>query len=142
MTSRGPRSCLICSARGPGALTRVDLCHDHRALLQGFSGTEEHHVEGRRNSDLTVLLPVSVHNALSSKMSRWPEALRYPSSDPVLRIARRLQVLRDFIDWYLTASERDSAWLIGLGLAEQERHGSEWWKREQLAELDTKGAGK
>ena len=139
---RKSRCCLICGASGPGVLVRVDLCRDHQALLQGRSGLEEHHPEGRRNGLDTVPLPPSVHVFLTAEQARWDEALRYPSDDPVIRIARRIRIMQDYAEWYLRAAARDTGWLVALARSQQEKHGPDWWKRDQLAELDPKGADK
>jgi hypothetical protein len=100
---------------------------------------EEHHPEGRRNSDDTIIQPVSIHAVFNSKMSRWPESLRIPSKNPLLKIARHLRVMRDFAAWFLRATDRDVDWLIALGLTMERRHGSDWWREKRIADLDVGG---
>lgn len=136
MSSKSRNTCLLCEVPGSGSIVQVGVCRDHLALLNNRSPIEAHHPEGRANSAETVDLPVSVHAVLSSKQARWPAALRSPSNDPLIRIARRVRVLRDFQSWYVSASERDSNWLLALALAQQEKHGPEWWKNGQVALLD------
>ena len=91
MSSKSHTVCLICETGEPEALVKVSLCRDHLALLRGLSPIEAHHPEGRLNSGETVGLPVNVHAVLSSKQARWPAALRSPSNDPLIQIARRMR---------------------------------------------------
>jgi hypothetical protein len=69
-------------------------------------------------------------------MARWPEALRKPSNDPIIRIARWIQVMRDFAEWFLEATARVVPWLLALALGEQDAHGADWWKKYPIAPLD------
>ncbi len=128
--------CVFCNGKIPPEL---DVCRDHLALVQGFSGVEEHHIEGRRNSRDVVIQPVSIHAVFNSKMNRWPESLRTPSKNPLLKIARHLQVMRDSAAWFLSATDRDVDWLIALGLTMERKHGSEWWREKRIADLDVGG---
>ena len=136
MSSKSCNVCLLCEAPGSGAIVQVGICRDHLALLQRRSLIEAHHPEGRVNSPETVDLPVGIHSVLSAKQTRWPEALRSPSGDPLIQIARRMWALRDFLSWYVSASFRDSGWLLALALEQQEKYGAEWWKNAAVAPLD------
>ena len=138
-SDKTPPVCLVCESRK--ALVQIDLCRDHLALLQGFSGLEDHHPEGRKNSPATVIQPVSIHAEFTSKMNYWSGALRSPSKNPLLKIARRLQVVRDLASWFLDATERDVDWLIALGLVMEKDHGPDWSKRKHLAALEKDNAG-
>jgi hypothetical protein len=130
-----PHSCVICGVQGPGALVPVDLCRDHLSMFQGRLPLENHHPEGRANSPETVRLPVSIHFPLTALQTHWPDALRYPSKDPVIQIARRLQVTQDFIKYLRRASRRDVNFLIAVSLAQQENRGPDWWKLGGVAPL-------
>ena len=136
MSSKSRNTCRFCEVPGSGPIVQVGICRDHLALLKKRSPIEAHHPEGRANSAETVDLPVSVHAVLSSKQARWPAALRSPSNDPLIQIARRKLALRDLLRWYIDASDRDHDWLLALALAQQEKHGPEWWKKGQVAPLD------
>lgn len=135
MSPKSRTACLICEVRGPGLIVQVGLCRDHLALLQGRPPLEAHHPVGRANGSETVDLPVSVHSVLSSKQARWPATLRNPSGDPIIQVARRERALRDFLAWFLSASERDSDWLLALALNRQDAVGLEWWTVNPVAPL-------
>ena len=138
--TRSRRSCLLCGASGSGTVVMVPVCRDDLALLQGLSGLEEHHPEGRANSPETVPLPVSIHAPLTANQAKWVEALRIPSRDPVLGIARRTQAMRAFAEWFLKATRRDVPWLTAFALDQQDAHGPNWWKKYPIAPLDPKDA--
>lgn len=127
------RSCLICG--DADALKRVDICRDHFNMIREVSPVENHHPEGRGNSPETIRTPTSIHFILSRKQDEWPEPLRYPSSDPVIQIARREQLMLDFIEYYGKAARRDPNFLLALALDQQKHNGPGWWRPEGIAPL-------
>jgi hypothetical protein len=130
--SRRTNACLICGARGD---VKVRLCLDDLAILQGRTPIEQHHPVGRANGSETVGIPVGVHAALSTRQAKWPAAMKSPSPDPIITIARRMRALRDTLDWFLSASARDADWLLAMALTQQEAQGPEWWTANPIAPL-------
>ena len=127
--------CLLCGENDQDALVQIAVCREDLAILRGSSPIENHHPEGKANGDEVVSLPANVHAAITALQSRWPAALRSPSHDPLVRIARRELAMQNFLGWYLKACRRDPAWLLALALTQQDEQGPEWWLRTDLAAL-------
>lgn len=140
MSAGKSRSCLICGIREIKALVRVDLCREHLSIFQGGSPVENHHPEGRAASSDVVPLPINIHAVLTAKQIHWPGVLHYPSKDPLIQIARRIQATQDFIEYLHQAARRDANFLLALSLAQQEIHGLGWWKRGQVAPLNVENS--
>jgi len=128
------RVCLLCEEGEPAAVVQVHICREHLSLLRGMTPVENHHPEGASNSHDTIPVPTNAHAVITRKMTSWPEALREPSLDPLIQVARRELALQNFLEWYLRASRRDAAWLLALARHEQQ-HGLEWWKDLDIASL-------
>jgi hypothetical protein len=69
-------------------------------------------------------------------MARWSEVLRKPSENPLIQIARWIQIMRDYAELFLEETERVVPWLISLALVLDERYRSKWWRKFGLAPLD------
>jgi hypothetical protein len=131
------RECLFCGEQHPLALLSVDICRDHVSMIRGISPVENHHPERRANSPEILKVPASIHFILTRKQDEWPDPIRYPSDDPVIQIARRIQLMLDFSDFYCTAAQGDSNFLLALALAQQKRSGPRWWSRGGVAPIIT-----
>jgi hypothetical protein len=132
-----PRKCEFCEEQNPLALFSVNICRDHLNIIRGISPVENHHPEGRANSPETIKVPTSIHFILSRKQDQWPDPIRYPSDDPVISIARRIQLSIDFSEYYSKAAEGDSNFLLALTLTQQKLSGPGWWNRGGVAPIIT-----
>lgn len=57
---------------------------------------EDHHLAGRRNAPVTVVLPANVHRTMTDEQRDWPEeTLRNPGRSPIRRDAAWLRALLD-----------------------------------------------
>ncbi len=76
-----------CGERRSGALSKkkgVVLCGECSRKAQGRSPYDKHHIAGKANSSLTILVPVNDHRAwLSVAQGYWPkDVLENPNRDP------------------------------------------------------------
>jgi hypothetical protein len=120
-------------------------------MIRGISPMESHHPEMRVNSPETVSIPANLHADLTAKQLKWPDSLKAYSDDSLIQIARRYRVmmdyleclrnvididfLLDYIEYLLNACERDSNFLLGLSLDQQELNGPDWCKQGGVAPL-------
>ncbi len=131
------RKCEFCGEQTPLALFSVDICRDHLNIIRGIPPVENHHLEGRANSPETIKVPTSIHFILSRKQDQWPDSIRYPSDDPVITIARRIQLIADFSEYIVKAIQGDSNFLLALTIAQQKLSGPGWWERGGVAPIIT-----
>ena len=135
MTDEKRKPCIICGMNDYHSIVLVSFCREHLNMLRGLSIFESHHPEGRINSPVTVSIPANMHAILTAKQLKWPGSLKAYSDDPLIQIARRIRVTMDYLEYLLNACERDSNYLLGLSLDQQEINGSGWWKLGGVASL-------
>jgi hypothetical protein len=129
----------ICGETRLGALiprSSPRICAECQRKSQGRSTTDNHHVAGRANRDLTLAVPVNDHRAILSEVQRdWPQkTLENPDGCPLLAAAASIRgfndVLRyltdDLLMWAATVLEVLSAFL-------HEELGPAWWKNTPIA---------
>lgn len=122
-----------CDETDPFALSGVApalVCHECRAIEEGWSWMEDHHVSGRANSPVTVAVPANDHAVLSEFQRAWDgDTLRNPDGSPLLRAAA---ALRGWVDVLRLIIERSVGWvapmLEALDAWLRERVGPRWWE--------------
>lgn len=129
------RPCMFCREGNYRSLVSVSLCRNHLNMIRGISPFENHHPEGRVNSPETVSIPADVHAVLTAKQLDWADPLKAHNDDPLIQIARRIRVTMDYLEYLLNTCQRDSNFLLGLSLTQQELNGPDWWKRGEMAPL-------
>lgn len=148
------KPCTVCGTNDYHSIVLVSVCREHLNILRGLPTFESHHPEMRVNSPVTVSIPANFHAALTAKQLKWSDPLKVYSDDPPIQIARRIRVLMDYlecllnvidsdflldyIEYLLKACERDSNYLLGLSLAQQEINGPDWYKQGGVASLTNK----
>jgi len=90
---------------------------------------EAHHLAGRHNSEITVLIPANDHRILSDAQCDWgDETLRNPDRSPLLKAAA---ALRGWLDVLTLIIERTVGWIPAflewLDAALRREHGDHWW---------------
>ncbi len=138
MTDEKRKPCTICGMNDYHSIVLISVCRECLNILQGLSTFESHHPEKRINSPNTISIPANLHAVLTAKQLKWPESLKTYSDDPLIQIARRIRVTRDYLEYLLNACERDSNYLLGLSLDQQEINGPDWWKQGGVAPLVSK----
>jgi hypothetical protein len=103
---------------------------------------DRHHPAGKRNSPITVNVPVNDHRAtLSEAQYDWPKATLENSGGCPLRAAAAC--LRGFIDTICYLIDRLLRWIVEmLELLSEfliERFGPEWWLDTPIARFARKG---
>jgi hypothetical protein len=130
--TRSPR-CRACAETDPFALFGVHpdiVCDECRAIEQGRSPVEGHHVSGRANDpDDVIDLPGNDHRALSAAQLGWPaETLRNPNGSPLLRAAA---AIRGWLEVLALILDRTVGWVPGflewLEAALGTAIGPAWW---------------
>jgi hypothetical protein len=130
--TRSPR-CRGCAETDPFALSGVHpdiVCDECRAIEQGRSPIEGHHVSGRANDpDEVIDLPGNDHRALSAAQLRWPiETLRNPDGSPLVRAAA---AIRGWVEVLALILDRSVGWIPGflewLDAALRATIGPTWW---------------
>ncbi len=112
------------------------LCAECNRKMKNQSTLDNHHVAGRRNSPVTVRVPVNDHRAiLSEAQYDWPKAtLENPDGCPLLGGAG---CIRGFVNMVVYMVERLLLWIAEMleALSEYlvERDGPEWWLDTPLA---------
>jgi hypothetical protein len=102
---------------------------------------DDHHVAGRRNSSVTVPVPVNDHRAiLSEAQYDWPRTtLENPKGCPLLMAAG---CIRGVIDTVVYLIDRLLRWIAEmlevLSAFLVERLGPEWWLNTPLAHFTRK----
>ena len=129
------KPCIICGSQISEALVSVHICREDLNRFHGLPPYENHHPESRANSPETIHIPANIHAMLTAMQVRWAETLKSVNGDPVIQIARRIQVTQDFIECLSRLIQRDSNFLLALSLAQQEHNGPDWWKRGGVAPL-------
>jgi hypothetical protein len=122
-----PRACAACQRKNHGKTTM-----------------DRHHIAGRTNSSITILVPVNEHRArLSPAQYDWPkETLENPDGSPLLKIAA---CIRGFIDTVQYLMDEYLLWIAEflewLNAYLQERHGPKWWfKKDGLFPKQKEGS--
>lgn len=114
------------------------LCAACTRTTKGQTTLDDHHVAGRRNSRVTVPVPVNDHRAvLSEAQYDWPKAtLENPAGCPLLLAAG---CIRGFIDTAFYLIDRLLRWIAEmlelLSAVLVERLGPEWWFDTLLAQF-------
>jgi hypothetical protein len=91
---------------------------------------ESHHVWGRANSPIEVVIPTDVHRVLHASNGARCTALKHPRSDPLHAVALVLATLADAADAvaaYARCQQWD-AWIVTLAeaLGAGARSGADW----------------
>jgi hypothetical protein len=118
------------------------ICAECQRKKRGHRAMDNHHVAGRKNSKVTVAVPVNDHRAiLSEAQFDWPWAtLENPDGCPLLAAAACIRGFVDFIRflidkllmWIAELLESLSAFLV-------EKLGPDWWLNTPLAQFARKG---
>lgn len=137
-----------CGENRPAAMTRRGCCLECAARADNRTATENHHVLGRGQSDISVDLPINWHGVLHADDKCRDELLLRPGDNPVLRIAsaimRGVDIGRAFADygesagwwpWALDLArtladigEQAADWLLILAGWLEDRLGAEWFR--------------
>lgn len=87
-------------------------CYACQSLKFGRAATEDHHVAGRHNLDMTVPVPNNDHRVLSDTQHDWPRnTLRNQTKSPLLQAAA---AIRGWIDILVLILERTIGWIPGF----------------------------
>src|SRR5579875_1592079 len=97
-------SCATCGEDRLPALVRtsrgVGHCYACRLHQQGKPALERHHLAGRKQSPITVLLGANDHRVLSDAQLDWPARTREnPERSPLLTLAALLRGILDICGW-------------------------------------------
>jgi hypothetical protein len=128
------RKCVKCGENRHAALIAGSsplICFECERRAKGQSIYDKHHVAGRSNHSLTVLIPANDHRAvLNEAQFEWPEeTLRNPDGSPLLAIAAWLRGFVDTVGHPLDKLLiRAAEFLERLNAALKEHHGRYWWK--------------
>jgi hypothetical protein len=128
----------ICGESRPEALilgTKPIRCAECQRKKEHRPTTDEHHIAGRRNSPLTVTVPVNDHRAeLSVMQMDWSRTMREnPHGCPLIAGAAKLRGAADMmivlietcVDWAIALLEALSAFL-------REHWGESWWQKTPI----------
>jgi hypothetical protein len=129
----GEGATCLCGEARPLALeagSRPMTCAACRRRKQRKKTTDAHHVAGRRNSHVTIGVPVNDHRAvLSPAQYEWPkETLENPEGSPLRAAAASLRGLADTILYLL---ELCIGWIVEmleqLDKSLTDERGAKWW---------------
>jgi hypothetical protein len=129
-------ACENCGERDPRALVPGQvLCYGCSGRRRGRVQTEQHHIGGRHNSDVTLAVPANEHRILSDMQANWPEeTMKNPDKNPLVAIEAHL---RGWIDLVKVAIERVFsavlAPLVALNSDLCSAHGRQWWNEPEFA---------
>ena len=133
----GKNTRCACGETRPEALIgNTGVCAECHRKSKGHATTDKHHVAGRANSAVTVVVPANDHRAvLSEAQYDWPKAtLENPDGSPLLTAAA---CIRGFIDTAIYLIEQMLRWIAEMlevlnGIL-VEKFGPEWWRDTPLA---------
>lgn len=137
----------LCGERKPEALiagSRPVICAKCQRLANGQATIDEHHFAGKRNSSVTIPVPVNDHRAhLNSAQADWPKStLRNVSGSPLLAAAA---CVRGFVDTMLYLVEEGlltvAAMLEELDKFQVRKMGSKWWINTEVERFAPKKKG-
>jgi hypothetical protein len=113
-------------------------CAECRRKMKGHTIMDNHHVAGRRNSDVTIPIPVNDHRAvLSVAQYDWPKAtLENTDACPLLAAAA---CIRGFIDTICYLIDELLRWIAKmleiLSAVLNDRLGPQWWLNTPIAQF-------
>lgn len=122
-----------CGESRPFALianTEPRICAECECRNEGRTTKEKHHVAGKQNSPIRIMIPINDHRArLSEDQRDWPkDTLRNPDHSPLLTAAA---CIRGFIDTVIYLAEELLLWVAERLEAANEylisRLGPRWW---------------
>jgi hypothetical protein len=118
--------------------SKLTCCAECRRKMKGHTIMDNHHVAGRRNSNVTVSIPVNDHRAvLSVAQYDWPRTtLENPEGCPLLMAAGRVRGFIDTILYLIDKLLRRIADLLeALSALLVERLGPQWWLNTPIAQF-------
>jgi hypothetical protein len=123
----------------PGSNPPVCYACDRRRSTRRI--TDAHHIAGRANSPLMILVPVNDHRAdLSKAQYDWPKrTLQNPDHSPLLAGAAHLRGFADLMVYLLKSFLLWVADMLELLDTVLERKlGRKWWKNTKLESFEPK----
>jgi hypothetical protein len=137
-----------CGENRPAAMTERGCCHECAARADNRPVIENHHVLGRRQSDISLDLPLNWHRVLHAPEKRRDKVLLRPGDNPLHQIAaaimRGVDIARAFADygeahawwqWAINLArkmanivEYAANWLLILAGWLEDRLGAEWFR--------------
>jgi hypothetical protein len=136
------RKCTVCGEERPLALIPASeplVCARCDRKKRRKKQSDNHHIAGRANSDITIATPVNDHRAsLSDAQHDWPKkTLENPSLSPLLSGAAHI---RGFVDTLVYLAEQLLLWIAEmlelLDTFLEQKQGQGWWKRTNLGSFD------
>jgi hypothetical protein len=138
------RKCTKCGETRPRALipsSDPTTCAKCDRKKRRRKTTDNHHIAGRANSDITIAIPVNDHRAeLSEAQQDWPKkTLENPGRTPFLSGAAHV---RGFVDMNGYMAEQFLLWIAEmlelLDTILEQKLGQGWWKRTKLRRFEPK----
>lgn len=139
--SQDNMQCTCGETRVQALVPDKSLCAACKRTMKKHSTLDKHHVAGRRNSRVTVKIPVNDHRAVLNEAQRdWPKAtLENPDMCPLLIAAA---CIRGFIDTVVYLIDQLLRWtaemLELLSAFFTEKFGKQWWVNTPLAQFTRK----
>ena len=131
--------CTTCGESRPEALiprSRPRRCIECDRRKNGKKTTDAHHIAGRNNSPITLVVRANDHRAaLSTAQHEWPiTTLQNKDESPLLRAAAALRGVADLISELVVGFIRSCASLLeSLHMEVSERLGPTWWVDTSVA---------
>jgi hypothetical protein len=122
--------------QGPG---RVHDCSRHDLRKRRLATWERHHIAGRRNSGIAVLIPARIHRVLSDMQNDWPEeTLRNPQGDILHVLAAWSRSASDIFTYLAELMQKLAKMLEALAWYISTIAGPGWWRKftKALSERD------
>jgi hypothetical protein len=136
------RKCTKCGETRPRALipsSDPTICAKCDRKERRRKTTDNHHIAGKANNEMTIAVPVTDHRAeLSEAQYEWPKkTLENPEHSPLLSAAAHI---RGFVDILLYLAEQLLHWIVEM-LELLDTHlgqklGQGWWKRTNLRSFE------
>jgi hypothetical protein len=128
--------CACGEMRVEALVGNTGVCAECQRKRQNQATTDKHHVAGKSNSAVTVVVPANDHRAvLSEGQYDWPKTtLENPHGSPLLMAAA---CIRGFIDTAIYLIDQLLSWIAEmlevLNAILVEKFGPEWWLDTPLA---------
>lgn len=136
------RRCANCGETRPTALipsSDPTICAKCDRKKRRRKTTDNHHIAGKANNDMTLAIDVNDHRAeLSEAQQDWPKkTLENPDRSPLLSGAGHI---RGFVDTVAYLMEQVLLWIAEmlelLDTLLEQKLGQGWWKRTKLRRFD------
>jgi len=138
----GNKQC-ACGESRPEALisgSKPTICANCKRKKHKQSTLDRHHVAGKSNSRVTILVPVNDHRArLNVAQYDWPKkTLDNPDGSPLLAAAAFIRGFIDTINYLLEELQRIAEMLEMAHAILVVKLGLKWWRKTELKQFEQK----